>query len=284
MAARLSRSKTWLHIQDFELDAAARLGILPGIGAAKRALESLETALYNGFDRVSTISRRMLEHLWRKGVPAEKTVLFPNWVDEKRIYPAAGSEHLRLEWNIEPERTLVLYSGNMGRKQGLETLIECARLLCQETGIFFILCGEGAVRPLLEKQAQGLSNLRFSPLLPVERLNELLNSADIHVLLQRADAADLVMPSKLGGMLASGRPVIATALPGTELAQVIDQVGRLVPPEDPRALADAILQLASQPDKQSELGRKGRFFVEQNWSKSQVLSKFLLETHQLLGS
>ena len=83
----------------------------------------------------------------------------------------------------------------------------------------------------------------FLPLQPVERLNALLNLADIHVLPQRSDAADLVMPSKLTGMLASGRAVIVTAHKGTELAEVVGDIGCIVPPEDPFALSNAILRM-----------------------------------------
>lgn len=283
IAARLAGSKAWVHIQDFELDTANCLGILPVTGLFKKLISSLETICFQGFDRVSTISQRMLENLWCRGVPGERSVLFPNWVDEKLIFPAPRSEQLRAEWGIEKGQTLVLYSGSMGQKQGLEVLLDCAGLLREEKDIFFFLCGEGAVRPFLEERAKDIPNLHFLPLQPVERLNALLNSADIHVLPQRADAADLVMPSKLGGMLASGRPVVATAHPKTELAQLLNKVGLLVPPEDPSSLAATILYLVRHPEKQEELGSRGRLFIEQNWSKDQVLSGFTNEINALLS-
>ncbi len=98
--------------------------------------------------------------------------------------------------------------------------------------------------------------------------------ADIHVLLQKADAADLMMPSKLSGILASGKAVIATANLNTGLGQVVNQVGILVPPEDPLALAEAILQLASSPARRIELGRLGREYVVTHWDAALVLSQF----------
>src|SRR3546814_1609320 len=100
--------------------------------------------------------------------------------------------------------------------QGLETILEAARRIGPDSAIRFVLAGEGAARARLEGASQGLPHVAFLGLQPVERLNELLNLADLHLLPQRADAADLVMPSKLGGMLASGRPVIAGAHPGTQ--------------------------------------------------------------------
>jgi colanic acid biosynthesis glycosyl transferase WcaI len=98
--------------------------------------------------------------------------------------------------------------------------------------------------------------------------------ADIHLLPQRADAADLVMPSKLTGMLASARPVIATALSGTELAQVVQDCGLVVLPENPRALADAVLALAADAPLRSRLGVAGRIHATQHMDREAVLSSF----------
>ena len=107
--------------------------------------------------------------------------------------------------------------------------------------------------------------------------------ADIHILPQRADAADLVMPSKLTGMLASGRPVIATAAEGTELYEVVHKVGIAVPPEDVRALAAAIRSLANDKERRARTGAAGRAFVERNWSRAKVLDGFV-NTAQLLNA
>ena len=274
LAARLAGGKAWLHIQDFELDAARRLRMLPAMELVYRLGGKAEGALYRGFDCVSSISRRMMNHLAGKGVASQRAVLFPNWVDTHQIYPLNGYNNLRQELGLENKR-VVLYAGNMGQKQGLEVLVEAARRLTGKPDLLFLMCGVGAARPQLEKLAEGLPNVRFLPLQPVERLNELLNLAEVHVLPQAAGAADLVMPSKLAGMLASGRPVIVTAQPGTELAEVMQDLGRVVAPERPDLLADAILDLTSQEELQAELGRRGRVYVEQTWAKESVLGKFL---------
>ena len=274
LVARLAGGKAWLHIQDFELDAARRLRMLPAMEGVYRLASKVEGALYRGFDCVSTISGRMMEHLAGKGTASQRAVLFPNWVDTHQIYPLNGYNYLRQELGLENKR-VVLYAGNMGQKQGLEVLVEAARRLTGVPDLLFLLCGAGAARSQLEKHAEGLPNVRFLPLQPVERLNELLNLAEIHVLPQAAGAADLVMPSKLAGMLASGRPVIVTAQPGTELAEVMQDLGRVVVPERPDLLGDAILDLAGQVEMQAELGRRGRVYVEQTWAKESVLGKFL---------
>ena len=281
LTARLAGCKAWLHIQDFELDAALHLEMLPGLGWVGNILQRLESALLNHFDHVSTISKRMLTHLAHKGLPAEKTSLFANWVDCDVIFPTSKLTSLRSGWNLTADTLISLYAGNMGQKQGLETLIESARMLQSTPGIQFVLCGEGAARAIVQQQASDLPNVYFHPLLPVDQLNVLLNTADIHILTQRQNAADLVMPSKLSGMLASGRPVIATALPGTELAEVIEQVGVLVPPEDPAELVKAILQLAQQPDRCQQLGQRGRTYALTHWNKETILNLWIKEVELL---
>lgn len=275
LAARLSGAKAWLHIQDFELDAALKLGLLPGGKRGAGWIAHVERFLLKGFDKVSTISERMRQHLLEKGLPANKTLLFPNWVDTRQIHPLAeGPNPLRADLGLAPDQLAVLYAGNMGRKQGLEHVLAAARRLQAQPRLQFILCGDGAVRAQLEEAARGLSNVRFLPVQPVERLNELLNLADIHLLSQRADAADLVMPSKLGGMLASGKAVIATADPHTEVGQVMDQVGEMARPADPAALTESILGLANDPLKRRRLGDLGREYACRHLEKEMVLTNF----------
>ncbi|MCJ7623867.1 MAG: glycosyltransferase WbuB, partial [Anaerolineaceae bacterium] len=274
LLARLCKAKSWLHLQDFELDAALGLGLLPVGRSLVRLAEWLERLLLNQFDRISTISKRMKVRLLEKGLPECKCTLLPNWVDTDQIYPLKGANPLRAALKLPKSALVALYAGNLGRKQGLETVIETARLLQNQTNLIFILCGDGAAREELEHTAEGLNNLRFLPVQPVEKLNQLLNLADIHLLPQKTDAADLVMPSKLSGMLASGRAVIATSLADTEIGEVISQTGVLVPPEDAAALAGAILKLIKSPVVRTRLGKKARTYALAQWSATKILKKF----------
>jgi len=131
-------------------------------------------------------------------------------------------------------------------------------------------------------QCANLPNVRFMDLQPLERLDELLSFADIHLLPQRADAADLVMPSKLIGMLASGRPVVATAHVGTELASVVAACGLVVPPEHPQALLAAISMLAKDAALRTRLGAAGRAYAEANLDREAVLGMFVAELKMLI--
>lgn len=272
MLARLSRGKAWLHVQDLEVDAAFSLGLLPQ--ALSRPVFALERQLLRGFDRVSTISESMQERLIAKGVDAGRCVQFPNWVDCDLIHPQAEAGSLREALAIPANARVALYSGNMGEKQGLEIILDAARILAQEPSLFFVMCGEGGARSRFEERARGMPNLRWLPLQPLERLNELLNLADIHLLPQRADAADLVMPSKLTGMLASGRPVVATARPGTELARVAGAAGLVTPPGDAESFAAAILALKKDGAARRKFGKAARQYAERTLAREAVLARF----------
>jgi colanic acid biosynthesis glycosyl transferase WcaI len=272
VAAKLAGATAWLHVQDFEVDAAFNLGMLRSQTLRKIAL-ALETRVMRSFHCVSTISDRMLGLLATKKVAAAQTRLFPNWVDLERIRPLPHPTLLRVR-HFKEDETVVLYSGNMGAKQGLETLVETANLLAAsgDDKIRFVFCGDGVGRADVERLASGAKNIVFWPLVPAEHLNELLNTADIHVLTQRADVADSVFPSKLTNMLASGRSVIATANPGTQIADVLDGCGRVVPPGDPVALAAAIRELAADNDLRQLLGAAARAVAERLWDKNAVLA------------
>jgi colanic acid biosynthesis glycosyl transferase WcaI len=273
LVARLTGAYAWLHIQDYEVDAAFSLGMLKG-SLLKRTALALERVLLKRFDTVSTISAKMVEHALRKGVEESKVVRFSNWADTESIYPLERHSRLRSELNIPDAATVVLYSGNMGAKQGIEVLAAAAVGFAQRDDVVFVFCGTGPARDAVTAVCGNLRNCRFIDLQPLDRLNELLNLADIHVLPQRADAADLVMPSKLTGMLASGRAVIAMASPGTELYEAVSPRGVVVPPGDASSLVTAIERLASNAVERARLGAAGREFAQAVLSRDAVLSEF----------
>ncbi len=298
--ARLCGAKAWLHVQDFEVDAAFDLGLLRGAWL-RRVVTGAERWLMRGFDVVSTISQRMHQRLLDKGVDAAKARLAVNWVDLAAF--AAGAHGLpryarndgyRAELGIAPDAVVALYSGNMGGKQGLEILAEIASNMAaapvqqaqaatDSVAVDFVFCGDGVGRADLVRRCKGLPNVRFLDLQPTERLPDLLAMADIHLLPQRADAADLVMPSKLTGMLASARPVVATAHEGTELATVVQNCGVVVPPEDPAAFAKAVRALAADPALRQRLGAAGYVYAQTHLDREAVLGRFETDVLGLLG-
>ena len=265
-----------IHVQDLQLDAARELGILrqPLLLAG---LTWLELHLFRQARAVTTISRSMAARLAAKGVPPARLQVLPNWADLDKVRPGPRLNALRRELGLTSE-TVVLYAGNLGEKQGLEVILEAAALTRGKPSIRYLIAGEGAARDRIKLRAQdlGLDNLTFLPLQSNSRLPLLLAAADLHLVVQRQKAADLVMPSKLTNIMAAGRPFIATAGQGTELARVTSEsrAGLVVPPEDGRALAQAVLGLAGDPGARKEMGVRARRYAEAFWDRERILRQW----------
>ena len=280
ITSKLSGAKSILHIQDFEVDAAFELGIVKA-GWLKSFIYAVERFLMNRFDRVSTISEAMLDKLNKKGVDSIKQLFFPNWVDTAFIYPLENPSIYRAELNISLSKAVALYSGNMGEKQGLEIVIQAAKELENEN-VQFIMCGSGSALERLKVLAKGLKNIIWLPLQPLERLNDFLNVADIHLLPQQAGAADLVMPSKLTGMLASGRPIIATADIDTQVEKVVRECGVVVAPGDSAEFLQSIKMLSENVELRDNLGVKAREYANNNLQYEVIMKKFEKELLELV--
>lgn len=281
-AAYLCGVKSVLHIQDYEVDAAFDLGLLRGERLKKWVLK-FEKYLLKSFDLVSTISSRMVDRALSKGLIAANVYLFPNWADthltnSSRLSPEESNLQYRKKLGIPENAVVALYSGNMGAKQGLEILSEVAKKFQWRDAllppVYFIFCGDGISRKKLEDQCSDLNFILFLDLQPAESLREFLSMADIHLLPQRADVADLVMPSKLTGMLASGRPVLACANDGTELAMVVQHCGLVVHPEDPESFYAALSVLIDDGKLRQTLGLAGAEYALNHLSQDRILTGF----------
>ena len=281
VAARMARRAGvpyWLHVQDFEVGAAQATGLLGKGRVADAALRFEERALAAA-DIVSTISGPMKRLLAAKGVAPEKIVELRNWANHAS---PAGDRDYRAEWGLGG-KFVALYSGNIANKQGLDTVVEAARLLAHREDIAVLVCGDGPTRGRLEKLGEGIATLHFKDLQPSGDVGDLLHMADVHLLPQLVEAADLVLPSKLGNMLASGRPVLATVPRGSGIADEIEGSGVVVPPGDPAALAWAIEQLAGDPASCKAMGANARRASVERWSKGQVVDGFESAMDDLLG-
>jgi colanic acid biosynthesis glycosyl transferase WcaI len=181
---------------------------------------------------------------------------------------------LRQELRISEQAIVALYSGNMGLKQGLNLLIEASRRLVHRPDVVFVLCGDGPYRDTLVEMASNAGNVMFLPLQAAGRLNELLNMADIQLLPQVAGAADLVMPSKLTGIMASGKAVVATANEETQLARVLAGRGVCTRPGDVTAFAEAVARLADDRELRLQLGAEARKYALIHLHHDDILTRF----------
>ena len=280
--ARRAGVPLWLHVQDFEVGAALATGLIERDSKTALAAARFEQRMLSAADMVSTISARMCELAEAKGVPAERIVELRNWANHAHRMADADGDRLRREWSLEG-KTIALYAGNIGNKQGLEIILDAARVLADRPDIAFVIAGTGPGRARLAKAAAGLPNVQLRGKQPDAVMGDMLTMADIHLLPQLPDAADLVLPSKIGNMLASGRPIVATAAKGTGIDHELDGCGVVVPPLDVDALAWSIRQLTDDPDLRRRLGHAGQRRAALKWSRDGIIDTFEAQMQLLLG-
>jgi colanic acid biosynthesis glycosyl transferase WcaI len=248
VAAKIVGARRALHVHDLEVDAAFAVGHLR-TGSLQRLAEAVGSFLIRRFDVIITLSQRMRERLAAKKPQAARLEVIRNWVDTSKIRPLRGPNRFRRELGLSDTDFVVLYAGQIGPKQSLHLLFEAAEQLIGNARLRFVIAGDGPLKKDFLARYGHLANVHFLPLQPEEALCELLNLADLHLLPQSRGASDLVLPSKLGGLLATERPILVTADEGTELHYILKDVAIIVPPEDTAALASGILTATVwQPD------------------------------------
>ena len=216
-------------------------------GSVDLALERVSRSLIGGADRVVAVGETMRDLLvQRRGADPARVAVIHNWADCAVLSPRPKGNAFAREHGLA-EPFVVMHSGNVGLSQDLDTLLDAAALLHEERGIVFVVMGDGARRAALEARAraEGLSQVRFLPHQPAERLPDAFGSADVFVVSLKRGLAGSIVPSKLYGILASGRAYVAAVEPSCEVASITTKhdCGLLVAPGDARALAGRILEL-----------------------------------------
>jgi len=270
--AGMARRRAGLHIaivHDIQSGLAQGLGMVGGGGLVK-AMRWCEKTVLNRADLVVVLSQGMARQLRDIGVTTPIDVV-PIWVDTVSVQPVEPAEDGPLK---------ILYSGNLGKKQGIGQLLDLAEeLQVLRPDIEIILRGSGNQADILagEIAARGLKNVSLAELLPPERLAEGLSLGDIHLVPQDPEGAEFAVPSKVYNIMAVGRPFVTTARPGSPLAELEASSGAFlcVPPNDRRAFAAAVLKLADDRALRDRLGARGRSFVERHFAKPRVLGAFM---------
>ncbi len=264
------------HIQDLQVDAAAELGMIRSKWLL-RLLFKTEKFILNRATFISTISTGMVRKVEAKC--NRRVALFANWTDTKHFFPVKNMGAIKEFHGFDAGDVIVLYSGAMGEKQGLEGILAAAESLAFIHHVKFVICGSGPYqRKLVEKQQQmGLHNVIFMSLQPKESFNDFLNMADVHLVLQKGNASDLVMPSKLTTILATGGLSIVTASPGTSLYDLMkdEEMGLVIAPENTEALVNAITHVIAHD---LEYMRENAFaYAQKNFCINQTLSRYFNE-------
>ena len=283
LIARLSGALSIAHVQDFEVDAVFGLGMARGRFIYRLAI-LFERYVLRQFNLVSTISLGMLRRARAKGLSEDCLRLLPNWSDVYRFQCANRSPALLRRIGVDPTKRVVLYSGNLGEKQGLEIIIDCAAYFQHDPRIMFLIVGDGASKDRLLHlvQSKDIDNVVFAPLRPTEELPDLLASADCHLVVQRRGAADAVMPSKLTNILAAGGNAVITADTETSLGVLCSEfpgIATLVPPESVEELVRGIRTAIDLPRP----NRIALDYAKQNLCKDQILGRFFDEVEASLA-
>lgn len=261
------------NIQDVFPDAAIETGAIsnPVIIALARWLEKFS---YRRSDLVVLLSEDLADNVRTKlgRRDRHRVRVIPNFVDTQAITPSTRNNAYRSELGIGDE-PVVMYAGNVGYSQSLDLMIDAAKALPE---VFFVINGDGSARPSLEQRAGGLGNVRFVDYQPIERLNEVLAAADVHVVPLRKGLAKVSVPSKSYSVLAAGRALLAAIDPGTEIPRVLSESGGgvAVAPDDPAAFIGALREMLSDRDRLAAMGRGGREWVERHVSPSGVASAY----------
>lgn len=270
------KSKLWVHVQDFEFDAALQTGVSNKGKGIYSFLFKLEKWLLSKANVSSTISDSMLTRLGTK-TKSEKFFL-PNWIDENNINPETAIQHKYFTSN----KKHILYSGNIGDKQDWNTFIQFCKDL-DDSKYEVIIVGDGAKKAWLVEQIKKINIVSFYPPVEYEELSSLLCSADLHVLFQKSNVIDTVMPSKILGMMASGKPSLVLGSEHSEVRTIFrNSNAGLFFNNYSKSLISKLDRLMNDPLECKKMGEDARNFVISKFSKEYVLAILIQKVETLL--
>lgn len=273
----LKRAPFIMKLTDLASDAALSTGIVKNT-VFLRCARAFETFTCSKALAVACLCQGFMDRLRERGVPPEKLHLIPDWGNSSPASPGTQDASFRRAHAIPLEVFLAMHTGNMGKKQDLQNLVRAAQLSRQDSGLLWLLVGEGEERVALEREIllRKLTNIRLLPLQPPEIVPQMYAAADALLLNQRSAVEDAVIPSKLLTYMSSGRAVVAAVSGRSEAARQVRRAdcGVLVPAEDPGALLGGINQLRHAPGLRQRLGRNGRAYAEAHFTKERVLQSY----------
>lgn len=264
------------NVQEIYPDIAVRLGVLRNKWMI-RALQYFESFVYRKAKRITVIAPRMCQRILEKGVSPEKLDVIPNFVDIGDFSPLPKDNDFSRQHEIY-EKFVVSYAGNMGPAQGLGSFIEAAVLLQSEPGIHFMMMGDGILRDSLKKRVEQsrLGNFIFLPQQAYSMMPRIYAASDVCLIPQAVDMGCDAVPSKVYRIMACARPVLATTVPESDLAHLIEDAGcgETVLPERASDLAGVIYKAYRDQARWNEMGRAGRAHVVEHYSRLAVTRRY----------
>lgn len=265
-------------LQDVFPDSLVTTGLSSRTSLIFRIGKRIENYTYRHADQIIVISEDMKKNLLDKGVPSEKLHVIYNWIDTASVRPVEDENNpLFGELSIPRDKFRVVYAGNMGMAQGLDTIITVARELREREDILFLLFGSGAEEASLKDLAADLPNVRFFPLLPVERSAEVYSLGNAGLVSCRKGTGGVGVPSKTWSIMACARPVLLSFDRDSELSSVItsSQSGLHAESGDVKSLATNVEALVADRDGCDRMGRNARQYVENNADRELAVRKYI---------
>lgn len=279
-AAAVARARgiplvTW--IQDVYPEVAVAFGLLGQAHPVTRALRLAAKASHRAASRGVVLSEGMAARVLAQGQDRSRLRVIQNWSDGAAIAPVAPHENpFRRAHGLE-DRFVAMYSGNLGAGHELLPFVEAARRLESAVPeLVFAFVGDGVRRAEAERAAAGLTNVRFFPYQPRERLSESLSAADLHLASLQAGLEGLLVPSKLYGVLAAGRPLLYLGPANCELSEVVrhEHLGWHVEPGDAEGLVRALAEAAGDPARTRGKGERAREVFLARYDRPHAVRRF----------
>jgi colanic acid biosynthesis glycosyl transferase WcaI len=268
------------HVDDVYPDLATAIGSLPPRGPAPALLDRIARAGLKNCDQVIALGECMAKVLKVKGVPADRLAVAPPWADGSQLQPLAHADNeFRRELGIPDDYLVVMYAGNMGQGHRFETILGAAYYLAPDPEVRFVFIGDGAKRHQIEtfRTSHNLKNILMLPYQPRQRLRQTLAAGDLHLISLNARVQGLIVPSKLAGILAVGRPVVFLGSEQNSVAEAIlrSQCGTVIPEGDVGQLTRTIRDFVKSPEHRRRMGLAGRKLFEQEFDRRVVVPQII---------
>ncbi len=268
------RTKVVYWVMDLYPDAPIAVGVMREKSLASRFLEWVNRSCLKSSDMNVVLGRCMQDRVLAKGVDPSNISLIGVWSDQEEVHPVPRNENtFRKKWDVG-DRMLVMYSGNLGFGHDVVTFLESAKSLRNDDRIRFAFVGGGKKKPEVEAYVHEHALEKtciLAPYQPREELDELLSAADAHLVSLLEGAEGIMVPCKLFGILAAGRPALFIGSNQSEIALVIEEnnCGKLVRQGDSESLTKAIVEYAANPEERIAAGDRARSAIVQHHSMQQ---------------
>lgn len=260
------------NLQDVFPDSLVTTGLAKKGSLLWKVGRKIENYTYIHADKIIVISNAFKRNIMEKGVPEEKIIVIPNWVNVDNIKPVARKDNnLIEEYNINPDKFIVVYAGNFGAAQGAHIIIKVAEMLKEQKDIQFVIFGGGTEFEAVKQAAETMDNVIVDLLLPPDRVSEVYSLGDVALITCKKGVGNSGMPSKTWSIMACNTPIIASFDKESELAEILTEAraGVVVEPENERELAEAIIKM-----KEDRHECNARDYVCQNASAEVCTGKY----------